>query len=117
MKSFLTYLLTENAPPMDPQVLAELDSLRAMRINLENDNYGFRSQIGTQQEEISKLQMTLTQRNSELDEVRSSLKGALDKNKKLSDNLNSMEKKNSSSSGQFEVSIISRVTTISKISK
>ena len=99
------FCLLESAPPMDPNVFGEIETLRGIKLNLENENYGFRNQIGTQQEEISKLQMTLTQRNSELDEVRSSLKGALDKNKKLSDNLNSMEKKNSSSSGQFEVRI------------
>merc|ERR1719499_2435236 len=46
--------------------------------------------------------MTLNQRNHEIEEMKQSLKGALDKSKKLSDSLASMEKKNSSSSGQFE---------------
>ena len=90
---------------MDPTLYAELETLRSIKFTLESEMNGARNQIQTQAEEISKLQMTLTQRNSELDEVRSSLKGALDQNKKLSDNLNSMEKKNSSSSGQFEVRI------------
>ena len=88
---------------IDPAIYNELETLRNIKLNLEAECNGLGNQLNSQNDEMNSLKMTLNQRNHEIEEMKSSLKGALDKSKKLSDNLASMEKKNSSSSGQFEV--------------
>ena len=95
--------IADNMSGMDPAIYNELETLRNIKLNLEAECNGLGNQLNSQNDEMNSLKMTLNQRNHEIEEMKSSLKGALDKSKKLSDSLASMEKKNSSSSGQFEV--------------
>ena len=100
---YFSFGIADNMSGIDPAIYNELETLRNIKLNLEAECNGLGNQLNSQNDEMNSLKMTLNQRNHEIEEMKSSLKGALDKSKKLSDNLASMEKKNSSSSGQFEV--------------
>ena len=88
---------------MDPAIYNELETLRNIKLNLEAECNGLGSQLTSQNDELNSLKMTLNQRNHEVEELKNSLKGALDKSKKMADTMANMEKNNSSKSGQFEV--------------
>ena len=90
---------------MDPAIYNELETLRNIKLNLEAECNGLGSQLTSQNDELNSLKMTLNQRNHEVEELKNSLKGALDKSKKMADTMANMEKNNSSKSGQFEVAI------------
>ena len=90
---------------MDPAIYNELETLRNIKLNLEAECNGLGSQLTSQNDELNSLKMTLNQRNHEVEELKNSLKGALDKSKKMADTMANMEKNNSSKSGQFEVTI------------
>lgn len=88
---------------IDPQIYAELENLRAIKMSLETEKMSLEAEcgslhgrLGKQQEEQQQLQQKLTKNNMALEEAKTSVK-------KLSDKLNSLEKKNSTESGHFEV--------------
>ena len=84
-------------PAIDPAIFGELESLRALKMNLEAECGSLHGQLGKQQEEQQQLQQKLTKKSNDLEEAKNSLQ-------KLGDKLSVAEKKNSSESGQYEVS-------------
>lgn len=93
----------QQGPAIDPAMYAELEGLRAIKLDLENVKMNLEAECGSlhgrlskQQEEHQQLLAKLNKKNNDLEEAKSSIK-------KLSDNLTNLEKKKSSDSGHLEV--------------
>lgn len=93
----------QQQPMADPALYAELEGLRAIKLDLENHKMNLEAECGSlhgrlskQQDEHQQLLAKLNKKNNDLEEAKSSIK-------KLSDNLTNLEKKKSSDSGHLEV--------------
>ena len=103
-QSFQATLETMQAQPqIDPGLYAELEALRALKMNLESEKINLEAEcgslhgrLGKQQEEARDLQQRFNKKNNDLEEAKNSIK-------KLNDKLTNLEKKNSSENGQVEV--------------
>ena len=90
---------------IDPAILSELEGLRNLQMSLESEKMGLESECGSlhgrlnsKTEECQQIQQTLGQKSIELEEALANLG-------KASETFASLEQKNSSDSGHFEVCI------------
>lgn len=88
---------------VDPAIYNELESLRGIKTALEADRSGLHGQLSQQQEEMTQLKQKLNKKASDLEDLRGSLKSAMDSNQKMNEQLANLEKKSSSEKEQVEV--------------